>query len=252
MANLKDDNGPFFLSSSGGKTKPSETVFQELADASNLESATSNTIRSVPKCLLLTYCPLLFANFSNIVNYRKAMTTQMLRDSELAPVETLTMDHKPWTATTFYDQGTTESVVKARQKLLEKNCAQALPSSSAEEDKDLVEERKKRNQEMEALSTEAAKKFIKETRTQGKRFKEINVDKLVSALTSLPHHPKYQLWCKPNVIPNGSSFHREFYRLLDGPDLLPQHKEALSKEEEQLFLTVISYPPYVHMCKILL
>ena len=43
-----DDNGFLFLNSSGGKTSiPSAAIFEELAEASNLESASSNTARSV-------------------------------------------------------------------------------------------------------------------------------------------------------------------------------------------------------------
>ena len=154
------------------------------------------------------------------------------------------MDHNPQTATTYYDQGKTESVVKAKHKLMEENLAQTLPPSSAEEDEELLAERKKRNEEMEALATQSAQKFIDTSRTQGKRAKEINVDNLVSALTSLPDHPKYNLWCKPAVIPGGKTFFKDFYRLLDGPDLLPHHKEALCKEEEQIFLLVIKFPQY--------
>ena len=170
----------------------------------------------------------------------------MLRDPTLAPVEPLYMDHKPQVADTYYDQGKTESIVNAKQKLLKMNLAQALPQSSANQDEDLVEERKKRNEGMKAMSTEAAKKFIEESKQQGKRPKEINVDRLVSALTSLPNHPKHKLWCPPTKIPGGKKFFRHFYRLLDGPDLLPQHKEALAQEEEQLFLLVISYQLYVN------
>ena len=103
---------------------------------------------------------------------------------------------------------------------------------------------------MDAVATENAKKFIAESGTQGKCNKEINVDNLARALTSLPNHPKYELWCKPAIITRGETFFREFHRLLDGPDLLTHHKEALSMEEEETFLLVISYQPYANTFKV--
>lgn len=51
-AKMKDSDSPFFVKTSGAKIELSKAIFKKFGNASNLPSASSNTARSVFKCIL--------------------------------------------------------------------------------------------------------------------------------------------------------------------------------------------------------